>query len=337
MKPGTFKGGGFVSNIIIQFDKVSKTFPKASKPSVYETSLSIEEGSFITILGTSGSGKTTLLKMINRIHEPSSGKIFVQGEDITKVPVTQLRRKIGYVIQQIGLFPHMTVKENIATVPRILIWDGEKINERVDFLLRLVHLPPEDFRDRYPRQLSGGQQQRVGIARAMASDPDILLMDEPFGAIDAITRSSLQDELLAIQKKMRKTILFVTHDIEEALKLGDKIIVMNEGKVQQFDTPINILMNPANEFVSQLVKSDDVFQLLSFLNAEKAMVPLQGEMHEKSAEVSTETNLKTVLSLLLKKDIDNVVVVDNQNKPVGQIGLDQLKIKDQDSLYSVSR
>jgi osmoprotectant transport system ATP-binding protein len=325
-----------VSKIIIQFDKVSKTFPKASKPSVYETSLSIEEGSFVTILGTSGSGKTTLLKMINRIYEPSSGRIFVQGEDITKIPVTQLRRKIGYVIQQIGLFPHMTVKENIATVPRILKWSEEKINQRVDFLLRLVHLPPEDFRNRYPRQLSGGQQQRVGIARAMASDPDILLMDEPFGAIDAITRSSLQDELLAIQKKMCKTILFVTHDIEEALKLGDKIIVMNEGRVQQYDTPINILMNPANEFVSQLVKSDDVFQLLSFLNAEKIMAPFQGNMYEKSVQVTTKTNLKTVLSLLLKNDIDHVIVVDDQNKPVGQIGFEQLKMKDKDSLYSLS-
>lgn len=189
-----------MSGSIIEFQQVSKTFPNAKRPAVYETDLKIEEGTFVTILGTSGSGKTTLLKMVNRIHEPSTGNIFVQGENTSKVSVTELRRKIGYVIQQIGLFPHMTIEENIATVPKILKWDPKKISERIDFLLELVHLPPNEYRKRYPRQLSGGQQQRVGIARAMASDPEILLMDEPFGAIDAITRSKLQDELISIQK-----------------------------------------------------------------------------------------------------------------------------------------
>ena len=228
---------GLTNNAIV-FENVTKQFPKAYKPSVYSTNLTIEEGSFVTILGASGCGKTTLLKMVNRIHDLTSGKIFVHGQDITKIPVTELRRNIGYVIQQIGLFPHMTIEENIATVPKELRWDAKKIEERIDFLLELIELPPEDYRKRYPRQLSGGQQQRVGLARALAGNPSIMLMDEPFGAIDAITRSSLQDEMIKIQRKLNKTILFVTHDIDEALKLGDKIVIMNEGVIQQFDTPL---------------------------------------------------------------------------------------------------
>ncbi|WP_374724593.1 ABC transporter ATP-binding protein [Calidifontibacillus erzurumensis] len=310
----------------IEFHEVSKTFPKASKPSVYNTTLTIEEGTFVTILGTSGSGKTTLLKMVNRIHEPSSGKIFVQGEDVSKVSVTELRRKIGYVIQQIGLFPHMTIEENIATVPKILKWDSKKIKERVEFLLELVHLPPNEFLKRYPRQLSGGQQQRVGIARAMASDPDIMLMDEPFGAIDAITRSSLQDELISIQKRLKKTILFVTHDINEALKLGDKIIVMDQGKVQQYDTPLNILMNPANEFVSRLVSSEDIFQLLGMLQADSVMVPLSQVSMNHTKTVKHNDHLKKVLTLLLNSDIDGVIVEDDKKNPIGAITFEQLKL-----------
>lgn len=316
----------YMSVSTIEFHQVSKTFPKAKKPSVYETNLTIEEGTFVTILGTSGSGKTTLLKMVNRIYEPTTGKIFVQGEDTSKVSVTELRRKIGYVIQQIGLFPHMTIEENIATVPKILNWDSKKINERIDFLLELVHLKPEEFRKRYPRQLSGGQQQRVGIARAMASDPDILLMDEPFGAIDAITRSSLQDELISIHKKLKKTILFVTHDIHEALKLGDKIIVMDQGRVQQYDTPLNILLNPANEFVSRLVQSEDVVQLLSMLEAESVMVPLNKVSLKKTKTVKKNDHLKSVLTMLLSSDIDGVIVEDEKKNPVGAITFDQLKV-----------
>jgi osmoprotectant transport system ATP-binding protein len=311
----------------ILFDRVTKTFPKASRPAVCETNLHIEEGSFVTILGASGSGKTTLLKMINRIYEPSAGQIFVMGQDIRKVSVTELRRKIGYVIQQIGLFPHMTVEENIATVPKILGWSEKKIKERIEFLLELVHLPPRDFCKRYPRQLSGGQQQRVGLARAMAGDPAIMLMDEPFGAIDAITRSSLQEEIIQIQKKLRKTILFVTHDVEEAFKLGDKVIVMNEGKIQQYDTPLNIILNPANEFVSRLVHSEDVIQRLSLMKAESVMLPVTGEIHPKEKRVLKEDNLKTVLNLILQSEGDSVIVEDEQQMPIGRITLAQLKIQ----------
>lgn len=312
----------------IEMRQVSKTFPKANTPSVHETSLSIEAGSFVTILGTSGSGKTTLLKMINRIYEPTSGEIFVQGEDISKASVTELRRKIGYVIQQIGLFPHMKIEDNIATVPKILKWDKERIHNRVDELLELVSLNPKEYRKRYPRQLSGGQQQRVGIARAMASNPDILLMDEPFGAIDAITRSTLQDQLISIQKKLKKTILFVTHDIDEALKLGDKIIIMDQGRIQQYDTPINILTKPANHFVSRLVHSEDIFQLFSVLKAESVMVPIEHELANTHSVKPTD-NLKTVLALLLNHEIDAVVVEDEINGPLGMITFEQLKTKEQ--------
>jgi osmoprotectant transport system ATP-binding protein len=314
-----------MNNEVIVFDRITKTFQNATKPSVYETNLRIEEGSFITILGASGSGKTTLLKMTNRIHEPSSGKIYVNGQDIMTLPVTELRRKIGYVIQQVGLFPHMSIEENIATVPKILKWDAKRIAERIDFLLELIHLP-QSFKKRFPLQLSGGQQQRVGLARAMAGDPSIMLMDEPFGAIDAITRLSLQDEIISIQKKLNKTILFVTHDIEEALKLGDKIIVMNEGVIQQFDTPLQILTNPANDFVKQLVKSDDVIQKLGLIRAESVMLALNGEIADQSILVQKQDTLKTVLTKILEQDSSVAVVVDEQQNPIGTITLDQLKL-----------
>ena len=239
----------------IEFRDVTKTFRGASYSAVDHVSLTVNEGEFITILGSSGCGKTTLLKMINRLYEPDSGSIILFGEDISTVDVVKVRRRIGYVIQQIGLFPHYTVSENIATVPRLLGWEKEKIAARVDELLNLVGLEPKEFRDRYPAQLSGGQQQRIGLARALAIDPKIMLMDEPFGAIDSITREKLQDELLNLHREMGKTILFVTHDIEEAFKLGDRVMIMNEGKILQFDTPEAIIRQPADPFVQSLVDS----------------------------------------------------------------------------------
>ena len=242
-------------NTAIAFQDVTKTFPGASYSAVDHVSLTVNEGEFITILGSSGCGKTTLLKMINRLYEPDSGSILLFGEDVSTVDVVKLRRRIGYVIQQIGLFPHYTVSENIATVPRLLGWEKEKISARVDALLNLVGLEPKEFRDRYPAQLSGGQQQRIGLARALAIDPKIMLMDEPFGAIDSITREKLQDELLTLHREMGKTILFVTHDIEEAFRLGNRVIIMNEGKILQFDTPAAIIRQPADPFVQSLVDS----------------------------------------------------------------------------------
>lgn len=244
-----------MSQTAIEFQNVTKKFNNAALPSVDRVSLTIEEGEFITILGSSGSGKTTLLKMVNRLYEPTEGKIFLFGEDISTVDVVKVRRRIGYVIQQIGLFPHMTIADNISVVPKLLNWDKKQTDERVDELLNLVGLLPEEFKRRYPSQLSGGQQQRVGLARALAVNPKIMLLDEPFGAIDAITRMKLQDELLRIHGGLKKTSLFVTHDINEAFKLGSRVIVMNEGTVRQFDTPARIVKNPADDFVASLIRS----------------------------------------------------------------------------------
>ncbi len=240
-------------NTAVEFRDVLKTFPGAGYPALDHISLQIAEGELVTILGTSGCGKTTLIKMINRIYEPDAGKIFINGADISQMDPITLRRGIGYVIQQIGLFPHMTVYDNIATVPKILKWDRERIDRRVTELLELVNLDPEEFRGRYPKQLSGGQQQRIGLIRALAADPALILFDEPFGAIDAINRANLQDELLRIHRQSSKTFLFVTHDISEALKLGTRVLIMDHGAIQQFDTPDEILRHPANDFVTALL------------------------------------------------------------------------------------
>ena len=241
--------------VAIELQDVTKTFKGAGYPAVDHVSLTVEEGELITILGSSGCGKTTLLKMINRLYEPDSGRIVLFGEDIATLDAVLVRRRIGYVIQQVGLFPHYTVAQNIGTVPRLLKWDRARIEARVDELLELVGLEPLEFRNRYPSQLSGGQQQRVGLARALAVDPKILLMDEPFGAIDSITREKLQTELLALHQNMGKTVLFVTHDLEEAFRLGDRVIIMNEGRIRQFDTPEAIIRRPADPFVQSLVDS----------------------------------------------------------------------------------
>lgn len=239
----------------ITFEDVSKKFDGSGYYAVDHISFTIKEGEFVTILGSSGCGKTTLLKMVNRLYEPDAGKIYLFGEDTSSVDVVNLRRRIGYVIQQTGLFPHMTIAENIATVPKLLKWDKEKIQERVRKLLELVELDSNEFYNRYPSQLSGGQQQRVGLARALAVEPKIMLLDEPFGAVDAITRLGLQEELLKLHRGLKKTFLLVTHDIHEAFKLGTKVMIMNEGRICQFDTPQNIIRNPADEFTATLIQS----------------------------------------------------------------------------------
>ena len=240
---------------IIQYDSVCKKFMGSGKMAVDHVSARIEKGEFITILGSSGCGKTTLLKLTNRLYDPDAGKIFVDGEDIGAADPVALRRRLGYVIQQVGLFPHMTVRDNITVIPQLMKWDKKRMDERADELLTLVGLAPGEFRSRYPHQLSGGQQQRVGLARALVLDPESLLMDEPFGAIDAITRLHLQSELMRIQKGLGKTILFVTHDINEAFRLGSRVMVMNEGKLLQFDTPAEIVRNPADSFVRSLIEA----------------------------------------------------------------------------------
>lgn len=237
---------------IIKFDHVTKRY--GDKIVIDNLNFSIKTGEFITILGTSGSGKTTTLKMINRLIEPSSGAVIFDGSQIDQLDEITLRRRIGYVVQQIGLFPHQTVEENIATVPKLLNWDKKTIKARVSELLSLIKLPYDQYAKRYPNELSGGQQQRVGVARALAADPSVTLFDEPFGPIDAITRSELQEELLTIHKTYpNKTFVFITHDIYEAFKLGTRVMIMDEGKIAQFDTPEAILKKPANDFVKRLL------------------------------------------------------------------------------------
>ena len=244
-----------MENAAIEFLNVSKKFKGAAGYAVKDLSFTIAAGEFVTILGSSGCGKTTLLKMVNRLYEPDEGEIRLFGKKIADEDSVDLRRKIGYVIQQIGLFPHMTVKENVATVPRLMKWEKEDIESRVEELLIMVGLNPQEYGKRYPSQLSGGQQQRVGLARALAVNPEIMLLDEPFGALDAITRTALQEELLRLHREMNKTFLLVTHDINEAFKLGNRVIVMNEGKIRQFGTPKEIVQKPEDPFVETLIRS----------------------------------------------------------------------------------
>ncbi|MDP9476596.1 MAG: ABC transporter ATP-binding protein [Actinomycetota bacterium] len=249
---------------MIEFKEVSKTYPGTDTSVVNDLSFEIPDGEVCVLVGPSGCGKTTTMRMINRLIEPTDGEILIDGQKNTSMSGTQLRRKIGYAIQQIGLFPHRTIADNIATVPGLLGWDKGRIRERVDELLELVGLDPNDYRARYPAELSGGQQQRVGVARAMAADPPIMLMDEPFGAVDPITRERLQDEFLRIQQNIKKTIVFVTHDIDEAIKMGDKIAILKQGGVlAQYDTPENILSSPNSEFVSSFVGADRVLKRLA--------------------------------------------------------------------------
>ena len=250
--------------VMIGLQNISKRYPGGRAMAVESLSMEINTGEFVVFVGPSGCGKTTTMKMINRIIEPSSGRIYLEGEDVSDVNPDLLRRRIGYVIQQIGLFPHMTIADNIAVVPKMLGWDKQRINDRIDELMETVSIPPEEFRDRYPKALSGGQRQRIGVARAMAADPPVLLMDEPFGAIDPITRASLQDEFLRLQEQIQKTIVFVTHDIDEAIKMGDRIAILQErSQIAQFDTPENILTQPANDFVVDFVGAGATLKRLS--------------------------------------------------------------------------
>ncbi len=247
---------------------VHKTFPGASTPAVGHLDLDIEQGSIVVLVGPSGCGKTTTLKMINRLVEPTSGQILIDGTDIADRPVDQLRRGIGYVIQQTGLFPHRTIRANIETVPRLVGWDKKRIAERVDELTQLVGLDPEHL-DRYPAALSGGQQQRVGVARALAADPPILLMDEPYSAVDPIVRARLQDELLSLQARLQKTIVLVTHDIDEAIKLGDRIALLNVGGVlEQYGPPQELLRSPANAFVEEFLGAERGLKRMALLRVD---------------------------------------------------------------------
>jgi osmoprotectant transport system ATP-binding protein len=295
---------------MIRLEGVTKRYPGQDRPAVQHIDLDIPDGEIVIFVGPSGCGKTTLMKMINRLIEPTSGRIFIQGEDVTTVNPDQLRRRIGYVIQQIGLFPHMTIGDNIATVPKMLGWDKARIDKRIDELLELVGLDATSFRSRYPKQLSGGQRQRVGVARALAVDPPVMLMDEPFGAIDPITRDRLQNELLRLQAEIRKTIVFVTHDIDEAIKLGDRIAILREGaQIAQYDTPSHILSAPADDFVADFVGTDASLKRLNLSRVRDVELT-----HWPTVAVGTERS--EVLSVLRGSDKGAVLILDPRNRPL---------------------
>jgi osmoprotectant transport system ATP-binding protein len=254
------------TDAMIRLLGVTKHYDGSDAPAVAPLTMDIRRGEFVCLVGPSGCGKTTTLRMINRLVEPSAGEIWIDGRDVTRTDPDQLRRHIGYVIQQVGLIPHMSIAQNVGLVPTMLGWDKKRIAARVDELLDLVGLDPSVYRSRYPKQLSGGQQQRVGVARALAADPPVMLMDEPFGAIDPITRERLQTEFLQLQQRIRKTIVFVTHDIDEALRLGDRIAIFAEGsRLAQFDTPLEILTNPADDFVRSFIGEGAALRRLTLL------------------------------------------------------------------------
>ena len=285
---------------MIEFKQVSKTYPGSDNPVVNDLSFEVPEGEICVLVGPSGCGKTTSMRMVNRLIEISEGEILIDGEPNTAMSGTQLRRKIGYAIQQIGLFPHRTIADNIGTVPHLLGWNKGRIRDRVDELLELVGLSPGEYRDRYPAELSGGQQQRVGVARALAADPPIMLMDEPFGAVDPITRERLQDEFLRIQEDIKKTIVFVTHDIDEAIKMGNKIAILKQGGVlAQYDTPETILANPNSEFVASFVGTDRILKRLSLVRVgDMRLEPANGEA-EDLPRIDGNLNVRDALSEII--------------------------------------
>jgi len=301
----------------IEFVDVTKVFPGASNPAVDGVGFTVPEGALCILLGTSGSGKTTLLRMVNRLIDPTSGSILIDGVATTQQNRIALRRRIGYVIQQVGLFPHLTVEENVRVVPSILGQSARSSAGRVDELMKLVGLEPGEYRKRYPRQLSGGQQQRVGLARALAANPAILLMDEPFGALDAITRKRIQDELLRIQRAMHKTIIFVTHDVEEAFKLGDQIAVLSEGKLVQVGSPVELLAAPANDFVRQLVGADNILRQLEYLPISLALEP---GSNDGGALVPSNATLLQGLMRLIQTQVPSLTL-EEHGSPQGQITL----------------
>jgi osmoprotectant transport system ATP-binding protein len=307
----------------IVFDHVTKRYPGRAEPAVDDLSLTIPAGEICVLVGPSGGGKTTAMKMVNRLIDITEGDIRIGGRSVRSFEVTELRRGIGYVIQQTGLFPHMTVADNVGTVPRLLGWPKQRIRERADELLDLVDLPAEDYRERYATQLSGGERQRVGLARALAADPPVMLMDEPFGALDPITRARLQRELLRIHSAVRKTVIFVTHDIDEAIMMGNRIALLRPGgRLAQYDTPDAILAAPADEFVASFVGADRGLKRLALTRLEELELgPLDGAV---GPQVVARTTLRDALSLMLTEGTRLVVVVDDDGRPRGTVTLETL-------------
>ncbi|MBW3613174.1 MAG: betaine/proline/choline family ABC transporter ATP-binding protein [Chloroflexi bacterium] len=298
---------------VVAFEHVTKRYPGSDQPAVDDLTLTVPAGEICVLVGPSGCGKTTTMKMVNRLIEPSDGRITIDGHDVTDLPAVELRRRIGYVIQQVGLFPHLTIGENVGVVPRLLRWSGARIAARTDELLELVGLPAA-YRDRYPNELSGGERQRVGVARALAADPPVMLMDEPFGAVDPIRRERLQNEFLRLQRQVRKTIIFVTHDVDEAIKMGDRIAVLQRGGIlAQYDTPAAILAHPTSEFVERFVGADRGLKRLSLARVRDLdlLDPVVVHAGEDRAEVRRRLDRTEAL--------DFALLVDDGDRPLGWI------------------
>ena len=300
---------------MLSIKNLSKVYA-GGKKAVDNMTIDIESGDFIAFIGTSGSGKTTALRMINRMIESTEGEITIDGKNIKELNPVELRRSIGYVIQQIGLMPHMTVKENIVLVPKLLKWSQEKKDEKAKELIRLVDLP-EEYLDRYPSELSGGQQQRIGVVRALAAEQDIILMDEPFGALDPITRDTLQDLVKKLQQQLGKTFIFVTHDMDEAIKLADKICIMTNGQVVQYDTPDNILRSPENDFVKDFIGQNRLIQDRPNIRTVKdAMI--------KPVTVHVDRSLNDAVNIMREKRVDTIFVVGNDEHLLGYLDIEDI-------------
>jgi osmoprotectant transport system ATP-binding protein len=301
---------------MLEFKNVTKVFK--NKTIIENINFSVNKGEFVVLIGPSGCGKTTTLKMINKLIPVTSGNIYLDGKDILKEDVITLRRNMGYVIQQTGLFPHMTVGENIGLIPRLEKWEESKIVQRTVELLKMVGMDPEQYIDRYPCELSGGQQQRIGVARAFATNPDIILMDEPFSALDPITRSQLQDELFNLQQELKKTIIFVTHDMDEALKLADRVCIMKDGHILQFDTPENILKNPANEFVEEFIGKNRIWQQPEFIKAKDIMIT-------EPVKTTGSRTIVQALEIMKSNKVDSLLIVNKENKLEGIVTLKDIR------------
>jgi osmoprotectant transport system ATP-binding protein len=312
--PGARRGA------VVDFEKVTKRYGgKGDAAAVQELSMHVPGGEVCVLVGPSGCGKTTTLKMVNRLVEPSSGRVLLDGDDVGERNPVELRRGIGYVIQQTGLFPHQTIGANVATVPRLLGWDGKRVRQRVDELIELVGLDPARYRDRYPAQLSGGERQRIGVARAIATDPPVLLMDEPFGAVDPITRGRLQNEFLRLQRQLGTTILFVTHDIDEAIKMGDRIAVFQPGgRLAQFDTPMAVLERPADDYVARFVGADRGLKRLSLSRVRDVRL-------DSPATVRAGADAGEALRALERSERAFLLLVDDRDHPLGWLSRKELQ------------
>ncbi|MEY2194843.1 ABC transporter ATP-binding protein [Neobacillus sp. BF23-41] len=302
---------------MIEFKNIVKKY--RTKTIINPFSLDIEAGQLVVFIGPSGCGKTTLLKMINKLIQPTSGKIYVNGTDISTINPIELRRNIGYVIQNTGLFPHMSIKENLELIPKLKGEDPTAIAQKTGELLELVGLDPKEFLHRFPKELSGGQQQRIGVARAFSTNSDIILMDEPFSALDPVTRSSLQDELFQMQKELNKTIIFVTHDMDEAIKIADKICILKDGDILQYDTPENILKNPANDFVEEFIGKRRVWNNPELLMAEDIMIP-------NPVKITARRTVLQAIEIMKDHKVDSLIVTDKHNVLKGLVTLKSIQL-----------